>query len=323
MRPALMSASFIGREWGEALDLGKEAGITLVEGCSGGYIPKRHFDARRLLDDGNELRAFEDSLRSRGMELFALSCHGNPLHPAGDVADAADEDFRATCELAARLGVDKVNVLAGCPGGAPGDQAPNWIIPSVVPDLRSEYAWQWEQRVVPYWSAAAEFADRHGVKVCVEPHPQTVVYNAESFERLRGAVGPVIGMNYDHSHLWWQGIQPRQFIERCADAIYTVHIKDTALDEAKVAALGVISAADYDAMDERPWTYGTPGFGHGDQVWGELLLALHKAGYQGPLSIECEDPFIDPVDGLRYAADLLDRLAPRRQLPDMNWPSQA
>jgi sugar phosphate isomerase/epimerase len=196
-----MAASFLSRPWEEALDRALGADITHVEACGGGHIPRNHVDPVLLSRDSTAREGFQESVTSRGMTLSAISCHGNPLDPDASLAEQSHRDLIACCELAEQLGVPVVNALAGLPGGGPHDLVPNWIVPSVVPDFRDAYAWQWEERVLPYWSDAAAIARRHGVRIAIEPHPATVVYNGETFDRLREAVGDTVGMNYDPSHL--------------------------------------------------------------------------------------------------------------------------
>jgi sugar phosphate isomerase/epimerase len=323
MKIALMSASFLDRDWEQALDAAKQLGVELIEGCGGGHIPKLHLDPVRLSEDERERERWRDSLAARGLSLTSLSCHGNPLDPDAGLAAACHRDFEACCVLAAQVGVRDVNLLAGCPGGGPGEQVPNWIIPSVVPDFREAYRWQWEEKVLPYWRSAAQIAAEHGVRLAIEPHPATVVYNWETFGRLRAEVGPTIGMNYDHSHLWWQGIDPLALIERAGEAIYTVHVKDTVIKSHALALSGVLSAADYDDPDGRPWHFATPGYGHPEHLWARILVALRSAGYQGDLSIECEDPRMRPQDSFAKTVEMLARLLPASDPPPVDWAAVA
>ena len=323
MRIALMTASFLDRSWQDVLDLAAQAGVDRLEACGGGHIPTTHFDPVRLAGDKAVRNAFVAGLQAKELSICALSCHGNPLDPNVELADSCDRDFTASCQLASELGVEVVNLLAGCPGGGPDDSVPNWIIPSVVPDFRDAYRWQWDERVLPYWQRAAETAAAYGVKVAIEPHPATVVYNWETFARLRAEIGPIIGLNYDHSHLWWQGVEPQAFIEAAGSAIFTVHIKDIRSRPTALALKGVLSAADYDEITERPWYFATAGYGHSDSVFAGMIMALRAAGYEDTLSIECEDPLLSPDDSFATTVDLLRRLVPRAEKPRADWAAVA
>jgi sugar phosphate isomerase/epimerase len=320
---ALMSASMLDRPWEAVLDAAVAHGVRQIEACAGGHIPTHHYDPRELAAGGAPLDRFRASLDDRGLRICSLSCHGNPLHPDPERAASDHEDFVATCALATELEVTHVSLLAGLPAGGPGDLVPNWIVNSAFPGLDDTYRWQWEERVLPYWTDAAEIAAAHGVVLCIEPHSADVVYNTPTFERLRDAIGPTIAMNFDPSHLWWQGMDPLAVVESVGDAIATCHVKDALLDEAKIARDGALSPVAYDRWDERPWAFSTPGYGHGELFWRRLVLALRRAGYAGTLSIECEDPFLAPDDTLAASVELLQAALPAEPAPDVDWASRA
>jgi sugar phosphate isomerase/epimerase len=319
---ALMSASMLDRSWEAMLDAAVACGIGQIEACAGGHIPTRHYDPRELSADGDALARFRSTLDERELELCSFSCHGNPLHPDPERAASDHEDFVATCRVASELGVAHVSLLAGLPAGGPGDSTPNWIVNSAFPGLDDSYRWQWEERVLPYWREAASVADAHGVVLCIEPHSADVVYNTPTFERLREEVGPTIAMNFDPSHLWWQGIDPIAAVEAAGPAIATCHVKDASLDRRRIERDGALSPVSYDRWDLRPWAFSTPGFGHDERFWARLVLALRRAAYSGTLSIECEDPWLSPGDTLTASAELLRRVLPAEPAPGVDWASR-
>lgn len=319
----LMSASMLDRPWEAVLGAAVEQGVGWIEACGGGHIPTGHLDPVELAGDRIALDRLRKTLDERGLRLSSLACHGNPLHPDEARAAADHAALVAMCAIAPELGVTHVNLLAGLPPGGAEDATPNWIVNSVFPGLDDIYRWQWEQRVIPYWRRAARVAADSGVVLCVEPHPSDVVYNAPTFLRLREEVGAQIGMNFDPSHLWWQGIDPLAMVEGLAAHIRTVHIKDMQTHSARVAAEGVLSSAPYERWDDRPWSFSTPGYGHSEVWWGRLVLALRRAGYDGVLSIECEDPFLTPDDTFRSSVAVLRRVLPAEPPPPVDWASQA
>jgi sugar phosphate isomerase/epimerase len=317
-----MSASMLDRSWEAMLDAAVARGIGQIEACAGGHIPTHHYDPVELSEDADRRARFSASLDDRELRVCSLSCHGNPLHP--DPARAASDhaDFVATCRLAEQLRVSHVSLLAGLPAGAPGDATPNWIVNSAFPGLDDVYRWQWEERVIPYWSEAATIADDHGVTLCIEPHSADVVYNTPTFLRLRDQVGPTIAMNFDPSHLWWQGMDPIAVVNAVGCAIETCHVKDALVDERRVARDGALSPRAYERWDDRPWAFSTPGYGHSELFWSQLVLALRRAGYSGTLSVECEDPFLTPDDTLDKSVDVLRRALPDQPAPDVDWASR-
>ena len=86
--------------------------------------------------------------------------------------------------------------------------------------------YQWNKVAIPYWKEAGKFAEEHGVKIAVEMHPGMLVYNVDTLLRLREAVGPVLGCNFDPSHLFWNGVDPVAAIRKLGEAIFHMHGKD-------------------------------------------------------------------------------------------------
>jgi sugar phosphate isomerase/epimerase len=253
---------------------------------------------------------FARSLADRGLALSAVSAYGNPLHPEAAVAKRAHADFVACCRLAGELGVARVGVLAGCPGGGPDDVVPNWIVNSTSPQFAAAYEWQWAERVLPYWGEAAAVARENGVVIALEPEPATAVYNLSTFARLREELGPTIGMNFDPAHLWWQGVDPPAMVEAATNWIVSVHVVDAVLHPRRIAVDGVLSPLPYTAWDKRPWSFAAPGQGHDQAFWAELVRALRLAGFDGPLTIEAIDPALSREDALDWSLRMLRAVTP-------------
>jgi len=146
------------------------------------------------------------------------------------------------------------------------------------PEYSTLLAWQWQQKVIPYWTEAGRFAEQHGIKLAFEMHPGFVVYNPETLLRLRHAVGPVIGANYDPSHLFWQGIDAVTSIKALTGAIHHVHAKDTALDRQNIAVNGVLDTKPYADIANPAWAFRTVGYGHDQLEWHDINSALRVAG---------------------------------------------
>src|SRR6266508_2673408 len=161
----------------DALDKAVALGLDTVEIATGNYPGDDHCRPAELLADGAARDTFRAALERRGLEISAFSQHGNPLHPDQKIASSTHDTWRATVQLAAALGVRVVNAFSGCPGDHDGALRPNWVTCSWPPDYPATLAWQWEQKVVPYWTAEAGFAAEHGVTVGIEMHPGFVVFN--------------------------------------------------------------------------------------------------------------------------------------------------
>jgi sugar phosphate isomerase/epimerase len=316
----VLTVLYADRPLEEALDRAAALGLDTVELGTGAYPRADHADPSLLLNDAAALRSLRDAVSSRGLEISALSCHGNPLHPDEAVAREHHATWRATLELANALEVDVVNTFSGCPGDSPEARCPNWITCPWPPEYSQTLAWQWDEVAIPYWREEAARARTAGLRgVGLEMHPGFLVYNPETLLRLRGAAGDVIGSNFDPSHLVWQGIDVVEAIRSLTGAIFHAHAKDTYVDAGNVRRNGVLDAKPYDQLRERSWTFRTVGYGNGGKFWRDVVSALRLAGYDDVLSIEHEDPLASRDEGLSQAVALLQRVILREPAGDMWW----
>jgi sugar phosphate isomerase/epimerase len=306
----------------KALDRAVEAGLDCVEIGTGNYPGNGHCRPEVLLKSASKLEAFRSAIDSRGLELSALSCHGNPLHPQGDVALSSHETFLRTVELADRLGVGRVNLFSGCPGDSDTATYPNWVTCAWPNDYGELLEWQWREKVLPYWREQAAFAAKHGVRLGFEMHPGFVVYNPRTLLRLRDECGDNVGANLDPSHLFWQGIDVETAIAELgrAGAIFHTHAKDTAIHPRNTALNGVLDTMPLNRVAERSWIFRTVGYGHGELDWRRILTALRVAGYDDVLSIEHEDALLSIDEGFRKGVEFLRSVMPvEPALSDAWW----
>ena len=287
------------------LDRIVDLGLGAVEIGCGNYPGDKHCRPAELLSDADARRRFSDAITSRGLEISALSCHGNPIHPDAARAGRDDRVFRDTVRLAEALGVRTVNLFSGCPGDGPNASQPNWVTCAWPPEYSEIVAWQWDSVVIPYWREAGRFAEDHGVRLAFEMHPGFVVYNPKTLLRLRMEVGGVIGANLDPSHLFWQGMDPILVIRELGEAIFHVHAKDTAIDPYNAALNGVLDLERYSDVANRSWVFRSVGDGHDLLFWKRFVSALRVIGYDHVLSIEHEDSLASTADGLARAAATL------------------
>jgi len=319
MRIGVFTALWKDLSFEEALDRAVAAGLSAVEIGTGGYPDNPHCPVDELLDSAPARQAYLEAIRSRGLILSGLSCHNNPVHPDADVARLADQIFRRTVRLAQLLEVPIVNTFSGLPAGAPGDSRPNWVTCPWPPHFLEMLDYQWNEVTIPYWKQAGKFAEEHGVKVAFEMHPGMLVYNVETLLRLRQAVGPVLGCNFDPSHLFWNGVDPVAAIRKLGDAIYHVHGKDVYVDPLNVAVNGVNDHKPYDQIAERSWTFRTIGYGHNAKVWKDIMSALRLIGYDYVVSIEHEDALMSTDEGLAKAVATLKEVSIFEPPGEMFW----
>jgi sugar phosphate isomerase/epimerase len=304
-----------------ALDKLASMGAEAVEIGTGNYPGDGHCRPAELLADHDAARRFKDAVTSRGLMISALSQHGNPLHPDAGYARAAHETWRATVRLAELLEIPVVCAFSGCPGDHDGARYPNWVTCPWPDDYLKILEWQWTEKVIPYWTEEAGFAEEHGVSIAFEMHPGFVVYNPETMMRLRGACGPRVGANLDPSHLFWQGIDLVETIKQFGreGALFHVHAKDTYLDRANIARNGVLDTKHYGRVVDRSWVFRTVGYGQGEKTWRDIISALRAVNYDYVPSIEHEDSLMSTDEGLQKGLDLLKSITFREEQAQMWW----
>lgn len=309
MKLSVLTSVLYGTDLEGALRYLAERGVHSVELPAGGYSGNRHLNAAQLLSDEAALQKVRDLLKKYDMEISALSCHGNPVHPNRETAEAYHKIFEDGVLLAEKLGVGTVVTFSGCPGDCPESRYPNWVTCPWPEDFLAVLDYQWNDVLIPYWKKAAAFAEAHGVhRIALELHPGFCCYNPETLLKLRAAVGPAIGANLDPSHFFWQGIDIPTAIRTLGDAIYHFHAKDTKVDPANTAKNGVLDTKHYAEELSRSWIFRTVGYGHGEELWRDILSNLRMVGYDGAISIEHEDGLMSAREGLDKAIDFLKPL---------------
>ena len=263
-----------------------------------------------------------DTLNKYGLEISALSSHGNMVHPDKAIAKSFDDDLTNAILLAEKLGVPVVNTFSGCPGGSPQDAVPNWVTCPWPDDFSQILEYQWNEVLIPYWKEKAAFAREHGVhRIALELHPGFCVYNTKTLLRLREAVGPEIGANFDPSHLIWQGMDPCACIRELgkAGALYHFHAKDTKVDSINTALNGVLDTEHYGNELNRSWIFRAVGYGHGEEYWRAIISELRLAGYDYAISIEHEDSLMSGREGLLKAIQFLKNVLIYEDKGNMFW----
>ncbi|WAH39822.1 sugar phosphate isomerase/epimerase [Alicyclobacillus fastidiosus] len=262
-------------------------------------------------------RRFESSTKLRGFHHD----WGGYLDETRSEAERFHEDFQNAVRLAAELGVENVVTFAGCPGESETSQNPVWVTCPWPNDFSRVVDWQWTEKVIPYWTEQDKFLRENGVRVAIEPHPGFVVYNSETSLRLRQSCGDSIGVNFDPSHLFWQQMDPVACIKELAkeNALYHFHAKDTAIYRDNTSLNGVLDTKSYRDEMNRSWIFRTVGYGHGEDVWRDIISALQLVGYKGAVSIEHEDSLMSVNEGFQKAAQFLKGLLIQERIGEIWW----
>jgi sugar phosphate isomerase/epimerase len=271
-----------------------------------------HFEVEKALADDRYVQSRRDILEKHGLAVYAISNHlvGQavcdriderhksiiPPHVWGDgkpegVQQRAAEEMKNTARAAQKLGV---KVVPGFTGSSIWPLL--YSFPPNTPAMIDAGFKDFADR----WNPILDVFDEVGVKFALEVHPTEIAFDVSSAARALEAIGrrEAFGFNYDPSHFGYQGVDYVLFIERFADRIYHAHMKDVWWSDVPKPS-GVFG--------------GHLDFGHGDRYWDfrsigrgrirfeEIIRALNKIGYQGPLSIEWEDGAMDREFGAREA----------------------
>ena len=295
-------------------------GVDSLELGAGGYPGRGLMDPKDYLDNPARVEELKALLAKYEMKICAIACHGNPIHPNREIAQRFHDQFVDAMKVAVMLGVDTMIAFSGCPGDCETSRNPNWVTCPWPPEYKEILDWQWNEVMIPYWKETAKLAEEIGIKkIAFEMHPGFCVYNPATLLRLREAVGPIIGANVDPSHLFWQGMDPCEAIKELKGAIYHFHAKDTKIDEANTAKNGVLDTKGYDDILNRSWVFRTVGYGHGKEVWNNIISTLKMVGYDGPISIEHEDGLMSPKEGLEKAITFLKEVIIYENAGEMWW----
>ena len=142
-------------------------------------------------------------------------------------------------------------------------------------------------------------AGKRGIRIALENWFRTNIQHLDHFKALFELLPQEnFGLNFDPSHLLWQGIDYLAAVAEFAGRIFHTHAKDVAIDDAALRRLGVLEGG--------WWRYTIPGTGR--VKWGEYLGRLRQVGFDGAVSIEHEDRTLGAEEGFRMGAAYLRSL---------------
>lgn len=319
MKLGVLTVPFSSEPLEDVLKYVHDLGVQAVELGTGAFTNGSHCNPEIYLNQPAKIKELKDALNKNEIEISALSCHGNPVHPNQEIAKRDHKLFVDTVCLAEQLGVDTVVTFSGCPGDGSCSEHPNWVTCAWPEEYAEILRYQWDDILIPYWNKSAKIAKNAGVKVAIEMHPGFAVYNPETMMRLRKETDPIIGANFDPSHLFWQGIDPVYALQYLGEAVHYFHAKDCYVDSYNVAKTGILDTKHYGKMAERAWTFRTVGYGHGEETWKNIISTLRLIGYDGTISIEHEDALMSVNEGLEKAVEFLKRIMIKEKQGTMWW----
>lgn len=321
MKLGVFTVLFSQKTFEEMLDYVQAAGVTAVEIGTGAYPGNAHCPLDELLVDEDLRKAYLDKVTSRGLQISAFSCHGNPISPDQAFAGESHQVLKKTIKLASLMGVPVVNCFSGTAGDHEGAKYPNWPVAPWPNEYGDILKWQWEEKLIPYWKEVGQYAKDHQVKIGLELHGGFLVHTPYTLLKLREETCDAIGANLDPSHLWWQGIDPVAAIKILgkANAIHHFHAKDTYIDQDNVNMYGLTDMQPYGNVQTRAWSFRSVGCGHSLQEWSDMMSALRTFGYDYVVSIEHEDPLMSIEEGFTRAVKNLKSILIEEQPAELWW----
>ena len=278
-----------------------------------------HFDVQRAITEPDYCQGRHDLLARHGLKVYAISNHlvGQavcdniderhkaiiPAHVWGDgvgagVQERAAEEMMDTARAAAKLGVKVVNGFTG---------SSIWPLLYSFPPNDPAMIEAGFQDFADRWNPILDVFDEVGVRFGLEVHPTEIAFDIASSARALEAVGhrKAFGFNYDPSHLGYQGVDYVAFIDRFADRIYHTHMKDVWWSD-KLTEAGVFGGHTDFGTPGRFWDFRS--IGRGCINFEEIIRALNRSNYGGPLSIEWEDIGMDREAGASEACAFVKKV---------------
>ena len=306
MKLAICTDVYADLSFPEMLDKVKSLGLDAVEMTAGGWGARAHVNTQELLSDETKLQEFQAELEKRGMRISALNTSCNPTWPS-ETGEQYAKSMYDCATLAGKLGVKKIVAMAGLPAGSPEDRTPNWITSTVSwPDFMAPaYEYQWEV-TIKFWKEYADHCKACGVEqIAIEEFPGTMVWSASTLLKLREAVGPMIGMNLDPSHMMILGADPIAAARALKGCIFHVHGKDARIERGLADIDGLLEPRPVEDSADRTWNYVAVGCGKDLQWWKEFFSVVHMMGYNGDVSLEMEDLTMTVEAGVETSIDAL------------------
>lgn len=249
-------------------------------------------------EKADEIKAYMSAL---GLTISSLAYYDNNLHCDASKRSAVNNHVKKCIDAAVLLGVPAVGTFTGR---------------NINKNIKDNFD-EFEQ----VFSELVGYAEERGIKIIIENCamegwqvpglPGTISFTPELWrEMFKRVPNKNFGLNYDPSHLRLQLIDYIAPIGEFKDRIFHVHAKDAEVFDGKLAYYGVFNKQ-LEGEEYGYWRFRMPGMGQVD--FGKLIKTLGKAGYNGVISIEHEDPLYEGSEekvkeGLIIGKNYLDKL---------------
>ena len=274
----------------EVLAFAAEEGFDCVEvmcwpaggGDTRRYAGVTHIDVDALDDAAAE--SVKALVQQYGVNISSLGYYPNPLVPDAAEREVYLSHIKKVIAAAAKLSIGVMTTFIGRD-----------------PTKSIEDNWPLFEEV---WPPLIAYAEGQGVKVGIENCP--MLFSLDEWPGGKNlAISPAVwrkmfetipsknfGLNFDPSHLLWQGIDHIQAMREFSDRFVHVHIKDEKVNKDLLYERGVMGLKWHEPK--------IPGLG--DIDWAEYCETLAEVAYDGYTCIEVEDrAFEESLEGRKRA----------------------
>jgi len=275
-----------------------------------------HMDVKKAAEDMAYVEEKKAILKKYNLKCWALANHlaGQCV---GDLYDKrldnfAPQEVKGDPERIRKWAIDEMKYTAraaknmGCSVVTGFTGSPIWKFFYSFPQTTEEMIEEGYQEIVRLWTPIFDEFDRNNVKFALEIHPTEIAYDYYTTQHLFEVFDyrPTLGINFDPSHLIWQGMTPHVLIRDFPERIYHVHMKDASVTlDGKAGILGShITFGD----TRRGWNFCS--LGHGDVNFEKIIRELNNIDYCGPLSVEWEDSGMDRIYGAKESLAFVQKV---------------
>lgn len=275
-----------------------------------------HMDVHRFVNESAYRDRIRELLGKNNLKVWALSAHlaGQCVGDAWDprLNNFAPEKYQSKPEEIRAWAIDEVKTVA---------QAAKLMGVKVVTGFLGSPIWAWwysfpqttrqmvdngYEKIQELWLPIFDVFDECNVKFALEVHPTEIAFDYYSTEKLLQTFEgrETLGINFDPSHLQWQGMDPCLFLRDFSNRVYHVHMKDVKVRlDGRSGILG--SHLEFGDL-HRGWNFVS--LGHGDVDFDGIIRELNAMHYEGPLSVEWEDSGMERMSGAREAYEFTRKI---------------
>lgn len=235
------------------------------------YAGVTHIDVEALPE--KRVDEIRNLIAETGVSIGSLGYYPNPLCPDQQESETYVSHLKRVIDASQTLRIGLVTTFIGRDWTKTADQ--NW------------------PRFLEVWKPLVKYAEGRNVRIGIEncpmlftedewPGGKNLASTPAIWRRMFADIpSDYFGLNYDPSHLVWQGIDYIKPLREFKDKLFFVHAKDVRMDRHHLDDVGILAT---------PLEYHQPKLpGLGEIDWGRFLSVLSDVGYEGTMAIEVED----------------------------------